>query len=165
MYRISSPFTGDRDIVLVDTPGLNNLNKSDRAALGDITRWFRITVPPKPAGQTGLDRILFFHNISDNRAPKYVSPDYMETFKTLCGDLNMHKVVLVTTMWDMVEPEVGQKREKELKAEYWGSMATSGSQVKRFERTLQWHSALDVLDPLGRNEEWRVSCEDGRIGL
>ena len=45
-------------------------------------------------------------------------------FTQLCGDNALQKVVLATTMWDVVEEGIGAKREQELKEkkEFWGYM-------------------------------------------
>lgn len=47
-------------------------------------------------------------------------------FRQLCGDNALQKVVLATTMWDVVDGEIGAKRERELveKKDFWGYMVS-----------------------------------------
>lgn len=48
----------------------------------------------------------------------------IQLFRSLCGDDALSKVVLVTTMWDIENRDVAERREKELKetTKYWGNM-------------------------------------------
>jgi len=66
-------------------------------------------------------------------------------FEKLCGE-SFNNIVLTTTMWDEVEEEEGQYREKELEDDYWKAMTERGSSVKRFLYTRE--SAFDVLGPI-----------------
>jgi len=131
---------GDRDIVLVDTPGYDSGDLTpDKNPLRDIFDWF-LTID-----KATVDGILDFHRISDPRTPRTIL-DQLPTLKQLCGEHCLDKVVLVTTMWDVVESEaVGLSREAEL-AGYWRQMTAMKSQVKRFKHTPA--SALQVLEPI-----------------
>lgn len=54
-------------------------------------------------------------------------------FRSLCGDDYFHNVILCTTGWHQVEPEVGNRRESQLKEEgkFWGDMVKKGARVER----------------------------------
>jgi hypothetical protein len=52
-------------------------------------------------------------------------------------------VIFVTTMWTHVDEETGNRREEQLKNEFWKDLITNDSQVKRFKDT--YESALDIL--------------------
>ena len=67
-------------------------------------------------------------------------------FKELCGKNAFQNVILTTTMWDKVDEETGEAREKELKSKYWQSMLERGSTTGRFMRTRE--SAFTVIEPL-----------------
>ena len=66
-------------------------------------------------------------------------------FEQLCGQ-EFSTIVLTTTMWDEVDLEIGEQREKELREIYWKSMIDRGSTVKRFLSTPA--SAFDLLRPM-----------------
>ena len=66
-------------------------------------------------------------------------------FEELCGN-EFSTIVLATTMWDEVDPEIGEQREKELREIYWKTMIDRGSTVKRFLSTPV--SASDLLRPI-----------------
>ena len=69
----------------------------------------------------------------------------LRLFEKLCGE-SFNNIVLTTTMWDVVEEEEGDRREKELEANYWKAMIERGSFVKRFLYTRE--SAFNVLGPI-----------------
>ena len=69
----------------------------------------------------------------------------LRMFEKLCGE-DFENVVLTTTMWDEVEPEVGEMREAQLKSEYWKIMIDRGSSVQRFHQDQK--SAFEVLSPI-----------------
>jgi hypothetical protein len=70
----------------------------------------------------------------------------LRMFEKLCGKNAFHNVILTTTMWDEVDKETGEDREKELKTKYWRTMLERGSTMNQFQRTRE--SAFDVIEPL-----------------
>lgn len=93
--------------------------------------------------------------------------------RKLCGDGNLlSKVVLVTTMWDLVVPkEIGQIREEQLKADYWKGMIDLDRQVARFKRAQDVAgvvSAVKVLrivtDPLQEKRRQEVHKAVDELG-
>ena len=46
----------------------------------------------------------------------------------------MNKLYLTTTMWDKVDPRVGEKRMDDLRAGYWKSSINQGAQIARCRR-------------------------------
>lgn len=56
----------------------------------------------------------------------------LKLFQKVCGKDALNNVYLTTTMWDEVEPSVGEKRAEELRS-YWGTMIAQGSQMARFK--------------------------------
>ncbi|KAF9533604.1 P-loop containing nucleoside triphosphate hydrolase protein [Crepidotus variabilis] len=135
-------------IVLVDTPGFDDTYRSDMEILQLIGEWLKRTYK----SSIKLSGILYLHRISDNRMAG--SPHRnLRMFGELCGDRAMAKVILVTTMWDRVLPEVGTKRENDLLANYWAVMTQEGAQTFRFKNTDD--SAWEILDVLLRSENDR----------
>jgi hypothetical protein len=61
----------------------------------------------------------------------------LELFSSMCGQIAMPNVVIVTTMWAYVPMEMGRKREEVLKGEVWNNMLGHGCSVERFEDTFE----------------------------
>ena len=55
----------------------------------------------------------------------------LRVFRKLCGKDPLDKVYLTTTMWDEVDPNIGERRLEELRRDYWKSMIMQGAQVVR----------------------------------
>ena len=85
--------------------------------------------------------LLYFHPITDNRMAGSHLKNFV-IFKQLCGE-EYSTIVLTTTMWDEVDLEIGEQREKELRENYWKPMIDRGSTVKRFLSTPA--SVFDLL--------------------
>ena len=68
---------------------------------------------------------------------------HLKTFQNLCGAEVLKNVVLVTTMWDEVDEELGNDRESELITRYWKTMIELGSRTSRFYNNTE--SALDIV--------------------
>ena len=49
----------------------------------------------------------------------------------------MPNVVIATTMWDDVKKESGERREEELKRDFWQGMVADGCRIERFENTYE----------------------------
>ena len=68
--------------------------------------------------------------------------------KKICGDHALKNVIIVTTMWQLVEPRVGEKRQTELEGNdlFFKSVKTAGGQFARHNNTPQ--SAENIIRPL-----------------
>jgi hypothetical protein len=85
------------------------------------------------------------HRISDNRMSG--SPlKNLHMFGKLCGDGAIKNVVLGTTMWTKVKPDIGERREKELEETYWREMLNMGSRMMRFRDSSE--AAWDMIDKI-----------------
>ncbi|KAH7184577.1 uncharacterized protein B0J16DRAFT_267599 [Fusarium flagelliforme] len=115
-------------IHLVDTPGFDDTNRQDSDVLRDISAWLSKSYTEKVL----LNGILYLHRISDPRMQGSGKMSINLLIK-LCGRDALKNVVLVTTMWELVESDVGDRREKELESteEFWGFMKRHGSQTRR----------------------------------
>ncbi|PVF99831.1 hypothetical protein CPB86DRAFT_702555 [Serendipita vermifera] len=125
---ISNPvIRGGRKYTFVDTPGFDDTYKSDTEILSMIAEY----MVKARNGKYNLDAILYLHRISDNRMAG--SPlKNLELFASMCGKSAMPHVVLVTTMWSHVSPQVGKDRENQLKSSFWQDMIDKGCTVQRF---------------------------------
>jgi hypothetical protein len=76
--------------------------------------------------------IIYLHRISDVRMTEQPLT-HLKAFEKMCGDNYTEKILLVTTMWSLVDAPTGLEREEELRAKYWSSMMACGSDMVRFE--------------------------------
>jgi len=62
----------------------------------------------------------------------------------MCGDAAMPNLILCTTMWDDVDPQIGEARQKELcdTEMFFGGMLKKGAQTARLDNTLEKAQAL-----------------------
>ena len=90
-----------------------------------------------------LAGIVYLYDISENRMFG-TSRKNLEMFRKLCGDDALKNVILATTKWADVTPEVGAKREKQLADMYWKEMIGYGSTVVRFSDSHL--AACDIID-------------------
>ncbi|KAJ4324553.1 hypothetical protein N0V84_003832 [Fusarium piperis] len=139
---------------LVDTPGFDDTNRKDAAVLKEISGWLSKTYTE----EIYLSGILYFHHISDIRM-QGTGKMNMWLLRKLCGAEAVNKVVLTTTMWELVEESTAEFRLKELEEteEFWGYMKRNGAGVHRHYNNQE--SALTVLGrfvPQGRNVEPEV---------
>lgn len=127
-----------------DTPGFDDTYRGDADILIDIAQ----ALSSSYRNQMKLTGIIYLHRIKDERMTNALMRN-LTMFRSLCGDDAFKNVVLVTTFWDEL-PDLakGEAREKMLVevADWWGYMASKGSQVRRFLNTRE--SALDVLADL-----------------
>ncbi|KAL4061695.1 P-loop containing nucleoside triphosphate hydrolase protein [Scleroderma yunnanense] len=130
---------GERNFVLIDTPGFNNSHKSHIQVLQIIADWLKTTYKQKVM----LSGLLYLHRISDNRMAGTPLSN-LNMFKRLCGENNFKNIVLVTTMWDEVSEDVGLQREEELNMSFWEVMIRLGSTTRRFNLTKE--SAWDIIN-------------------
>jgi hypothetical protein len=96
-------------------------------------------------GKFNLATIVYLHRISDNRMPGSVLMN-LRVFAGMCGQNAMPNVILATTMWDLVEEQVGNAREQQLKRDCWRDMIVDGCRTERFDGT--YDSAWRILDSL-----------------
>ena len=90
------------------------------------------------------------HRISDNRMAGTPLKNF-RVFANLCGDDATKKVILATTMWDLVDKNEGERRETQLQERYWKGMLVGGSRVARFLGTHE--SAWELVDMIVKIDE------------
>ncbi|TFK20804.1 hypothetical protein FA15DRAFT_599038 [Coprinopsis marcescibilis] len=114
-----------RNIVLVDTPGLDNTCADDSEILRRISSWLAKCYAP----DVTIGGIVYMADISQQRMHKSTGTN-LEMLKELVG-IDYHHVILVTTQWDEVLPEVGQARERELQSTLWKELIEKGATMFR----------------------------------
>jgi hypothetical protein len=90
-----------------------------------------------------LGGIIYLHDISQSRVLG-ATRKQLDISRKMLGERADRSVILVTTKWAEVTPELGNRREDELKTTYWKEMVDSGSRVERFEDTSA--SAWKIVD-------------------
>jgi len=140
-FRISIPEFAFGDLVFVDTPGFDDSHKSDVDILKLVADWLKSKYERKKL----LNGLLYFHRITDNRMAGTPLKN-LQMFEGLCGRNTFKNIILTTTMWDAVDKETGEDRERQLKNKYWRTMLECNSTTSRFLRTRE--SAFELIEPL-----------------
>jgi GTP-binding protein EngB required for normal cell division/exonuclease VII small subunit len=137
---------GSPSVVFVDTPGFDDTNKPDTEILRIIAEWLEKTYNKHKK----LGGIIYVHRISDNRMAGTPLKN-LRMFANLCGDGATKNVILVTTMWDLVDANEGQRRLTQLQERYWRGMLAGGSRVAHFDRT--YESAWTIVVTIVKKDE------------
>jgi hypothetical protein len=134
-----------RTFSLVDTPGFDDSRGNDQEIVNGIVGWLEQSA----ASAAKLDGILYFHRIIDPRVGNTARAK-LRMFKRLCGDDNLDKVLLVTTFWNDLAQNLGERREQQLQCDdnFWKPMIDQGSSVVRSkqDRTEDLTIVLRVAD-------------------
>jgi hypothetical protein len=79
-----------------------------------------------------LNGLIYLHRIIDPKMQGSALSN-IRMFRKLCGPGCFPNIVLATTFWGDVTPDLGAERERQLKEnkEFWGDMVKKGSQVVR----------------------------------
>lgn len=104
-------------------------------------------------GNVDLATIVYMHRISDNRMSGSVLKN-LEMFATLCGEKAMPNVIITTTMWGEVRRESAERREKELKRDFWKGMVADGCRIERFKDSHD--SAWHIIGDLAKKDRAQV---------
>lgn len=145
----------DINVYLVDTPGFDDTNRSDKEVLKELVTWLGSSYKQK----IQLNGIIYLHRITDPRMQGSARKTLL-MFKRLCGQEALKHVILATTMWERLnDEEIGQKREKELMQtdEFWGWMQKQGSQVLRHYNTRK--SAMVLLSRFVTSQEPPITLQ------
>ncbi|KAI0542496.1 hypothetical protein GGR58DRAFT_452595 [Xylaria digitata] len=154
-----------RTVYLIDTPGFDDTSRSDTEVLDAIATWLGDSYKNKIL----LHGIIYLHRISDVRMQGSAKRNLL-TFKELCGEKALSKVILATTMWDKVEEQEGARREKELqdRPEFWGWMISKGSSCHRLDNTAESkkrivHLLADHDEPVATDIQTQLVDEQRRL--
>ena len=143
---------------LVDTPGFDDLNRSDVEILHEIVFWLSC------AYDNGffLNGIIYLHSIT---APRWTASSRrsLEIFKALVGPQNYKSVVLATTSWDdvaEVDDEQAQEKYKSLVDEYWKDIKKAGGFIQPPSYGYAWaNQCIDHIVAKGTKHILQVQSE------
>ncbi|KAF9259474.1 hypothetical protein L218DRAFT_1058798 [Marasmius fiardii PR-910] len=138
--QLSPIFTlGGREVILIDTPGFDDTNKSDYDILKMIAAFLATTYEE---GQK-LTGVIYMHRISDLRMGGIARRNF-SMFKELCGESSLKNVAVVTNMWGQVPQDVGEAREAQLMGEddFFKPVLDKGAQMVRHDNTPQTARAI-----------------------
>jgi len=96
-------------VALIDTPGFDDTKVSDTDILTMIAAFLGTSYKDGKK----LSGVLYFHRISDMRMGGS-STRNVRMLQKLCGDDTLKNVIIVTNMWEQIDPRLGEAREKEL---------------------------------------------------
>jgi len=126
----NSEFLAEDGVIvqLIDTPGFDDSTRSDVEILEEIALSLQAMY------DTGLDihGIIYMHRISDQRMSGSARRD-LSTFVNICGPAAMKRTAIVTNMWGLVTPDIGEDREIELKEDplFFKTILDSGATLYR----------------------------------
>lgn len=127
---------------LVDTPGFDDTDRKDTDVLRDVAGWLGVTFKRG----IRLSGMIYLHRIIDVRMQGSAKRN-LHMFQKLCGEKCFSQIILATTMWSLVPPEIGAQRERELmdQEDFWGYMYKRGSKIRRHTDQYDRSSALAIL--------------------
>lgn len=141
-------------IKLVDTPGFDDSRDgvTDTDVLKMIAHFLEKEYRGTVSRITGL---IYVHRITDTRMGGR-SQSNLRMFHKLCGDDSLKNVAIITTMWDKVRPEEGQRREQELRSGHnlFKPLLEKGAVMERYDGTRQ--SASNIINYLLGKESTTV---------
>lgn len=128
-------------VYLVDTPGFDDTNRTDTEVLRTLANWLTDSY----VKQVKLNGMIYLHRITDPKMQGAAKRNLF-MFQKLCGKDALKNIVLATTMWELVDPTIGDRREKQLtdNPDFWGWMHEKGSQIVRHQNSRE--SARRIVD-------------------
>ncbi|KAF5351175.1 hypothetical protein D9756_008404 [Leucocoprinus leucothites] len=178
--RITFTNRHNTNVVLVDTPGLDDQNKSDDFVLTKIAQWLRgmhserkhDSGTREKSTKPRISGILYLHRITDIRLKGSILKNLV-AFQMLCGEDFYDKTIIATTMWpsrgdpnfDPEEEKDCRDRDQILRGEKWKSMIDSGLDVSPFTGNPESaHGIINrVVDAKRKNESsirrWTVRIQ------
>ena len=117
-------------LVLIDTPGFDDIEMSDYQILHAIAAWLENSCEK---GQL-LSGLVYLHQINKTRMSGS-AVRALHLFQRICGEDNYKNVILATTFWNKIEhcKQEGIDREERLLANegFWKLMKEKGAKVMR----------------------------------
>ncbi|KAI0081634.1 hypothetical protein K474DRAFT_1671824 [Panus rudis PR-1116 ss-1] len=146
--QISQPFgINETRVQLVDTPGFDDTHASDADILGRIAGYLASSF------EQGLmlSGVIYMHRITDYKIGG-VSRKNFNMFRQLCGAQAMCNVIIVTNMWNLVNRDVGEARERELMSDelLFKPVLDAGAKMIRHDGTAE--SARRIVSQFFRKE-------------
>ncbi|KAI0868519.1 P-loop containing nucleoside triphosphate hydrolase protein [Hypoxylon argillaceum] len=134
--EVSSDKVGGRKVILIDTPGFNDMDLEEPRLFLHIANWLANSLHNGEC----LNGAIFLQGINAVRVLKG-EENGVKLFETIVGTKAFSQVVVATTMWDQVEQDFGVRNE-ENRARVWDNLKTGRAKFYRFYNTE--HSALEI---------------------
>lgn len=131
-YEYTDTTNGSR-IILIDTPGWDDLNKTHLAILTTLVQYL------ESRKDFIITSVIFLHRITDDRVTGS-SKLILSLLKAFCGKHFAKNMMLVTTMWNKVPKELlSEAEDREVELNYtdvfWGSLIEKGAGYARWNGT------------------------------
>lgn len=142
------------NIKLVDTPGFDD--SRDGVTDTDVLKMIAHFLEKEYHGAVSrIAGLIYVHRITDTRMGGR-SQSNLRMFHKLCGDDSLKNVAIITTMWDKVTTEEGQRREQELRSGHnlFKPLLEKGAVMERYDGTRQ--SASNIINYLLGKESTTV---------
>ncbi|KAG5340070.1 hypothetical protein C0989_002869 [Termitomyces sp. Mn162] len=149
--------TPNRRIFVVDTPGFDDTSTKDREILRRIAVWMakscatsvlparsRLTLN-RYSDKAKVGGIIYLQEITQARVTGTVRRNF-DMFEKLCGPNAATHIILTTTKWSDVKPDVGAQREIQLRDHFWNDMLRDGSKMRQFRGTQ--NSAKEIVQEI-----------------
>lgn len=157
-----------REVILVDTPGFDDGQRTDAQILNLLAEWLKTTYD----ANTYLNGLIMLQQAN---ADRFTGSEQTRTrmFEMICGPDAFEHVVIATTMWDKIKTDdLPQWRElvRQRKADqrFWGDMCSRGAEVVEHNNTQQ--SALSIVRKLMQKDrvvlgmQIELARNGGRVG-
>ncbi|EXJ58929.1 hypothetical protein A1O7_06360 [Cladophialophora yegresii CBS 114405] len=113
-------------IALVDTPGFDDTYITDAEVFKDLAIWLAAQYQT----QAQVTAILYMQPITAMRMRGSALLN-LTTMKKMLGVQSFPHLILVTSMWDLIDPATAENREKELTKSFWHDLISEGARVAR----------------------------------
>ena len=139
-------------MALVDTPGFDDTYRPDTNVFRELAAW----LAARYQEETRLTAIIYMQPITLTRVSGSILRN-LTVMKRMLGIQSFPYLTLVTSMWDTVDPSLGEKREAELRSEFWSDLVQSGAKVARFGGDA--NSAIKVLETISSKNEISLAIQ------
>ncbi|THU87670.1 hypothetical protein K435DRAFT_804117 [Dendrothele bispora CBS 962.96] len=126
---VNSSSQRENRLVIVDTPGFDNENKSDFEVLQEIASWLQESFPHG----VGRGGIIYLYDISSDRYRSMGNTNIGVLIKSFGKTEDTYRrIVLATTKWSRIGDQEGTKRQTELESR-WNQLIARGSKLDSFK--------------------------------
>ncbi|TID14203.1 p-loop containing nucleoside triphosphate hydrolase protein [Venturia nashicola] len=143
-------------VCLIDTPGFDDLERTDADILRLIAKWLAATYDEG----TFLTGIILLQPITGNRA--YGSEaGRTRLFRKICGEKAFDHVVIASTMWDdLKDKSQGENtvEERVNSGDFWANMVDNGAMVVNHQNNTT--SARSIIRKLMNKKEVILQMQD-----
>ncbi|KAF5325886.1 hypothetical protein D9611_001039 [Ephemerocybe angulata] len=133
----------DRQVIVVDTPGLEDQPDKDLGIIKSIASYLEHSLQKGAV----LGGVVYLHDVSQDRVAGNAQRT-LNVLNELCKAACLSKAALVTTKWGRGHGRDFGAREKELKEKHWRFLIDGKARVMRFEDERKGTGALKVVESL-----------------